>query len=116
VHRGQQWMAAQHTRAGVAHHFPDTGFHVGLVAVDRALGAGRLLVPEWAAVEAGKRVVLELPALSAWRIGCRMMSLAVQRYHRANSSFLPLDPRHDLSLNQRQRKRNGLPTPAKSET
>jgi hypothetical protein len=50
--QGQQRMLVHHARAGKTHHSPDPFSHGRLVTVHTTLGAGRLVLLEWAPLEA----------------------------------------------------------------
>ena len=90
---GEQRVAVDHARAGVAHHGAHALAHDGAVAMDLAVGAGRLVVAEHAAVEAAGGVGHQRRALLAVDAGRRVVVTAVDRHHRADRRQLAREAR-----------------------
>lgn len=65
VHQAENRMPEGHTRACIAHHLPNRGAHVRLVAMDGTVGASGFLGSEGALLKAGARVGQQLLAFSA---------------------------------------------------
>ena len=75
-------MAPEHAGAGVAHDRAHALAHRGIVAMDRAAGAGGLALAEDAAVDAPRRIVHELFAFAAQIRSGRVLVAAVDAHHR----------------------------------
>ena len=86
-------MPREHPRTGVAHDDAHLLAHRGAVAVDLAVGAGRLVVAEHAAVEPARRVVHERAAAGAQAVVFRVQVVAVDAHHRADRLQLAREPR-----------------------
>ena len=93
---GQHGMPQQHARSGVAHHQPNALAHGGAVAVHAAIGAGRLVVTEDAAVQATNRILQQFVALGAQSVARVVVIAAIQVRHRpeggklAGEAWMPL--------------------------
>jgi hypothetical protein len=58
-------MLMDHAGSGIFHDDPDFSPHIGLVTVNRALGAGCLVLLERAEIEAQVRILQESRAMTA---------------------------------------------------
>lgn len=85
---GQDRVPQEHSWTGESHDLLNAFSHLGLVAVDRALGAGALLWPEGAAVEAAGGVVEQFGALWAQGAARSMVFLTVEPQHGRHGSLL----------------------------
>jgi hypothetical protein len=65
MEQGKDWMPMDHAGSGISHHSPDFLPHTRLVAVNRASGAGGLVLLERAAIEALVRIRQESHAGTA---------------------------------------------------
>lgn len=82
VPQRQHRMSPEHPRAGPAHHLPDALAHARFIAMDGAIGAGRLGLAEDATFEPPERVVVQIGAIAAqcsWTGG--MMRTAIHPQH-----------------------------------
>ena len=83
----QNRVAEHHARAGVAHHGADLLPPGGLVAVDRALGAGGLVLLERALRQPQAGVAQQLGAVGAQHRATRaVLALAVDADHRLDGA------------------------------
>jgi len=75
-------MPDEHARTGIAHHFFDSLSHVRLVAVYRALGTPRFIVPERTFFKAHAGVFQKFAAFGAQPRFPAMVSTAEDPNHR----------------------------------
>lgn len=89
VGNGEQRMAKQHPRAGISHDRPGLSLASRLVAVNRAVGAGRLVFPVRTLFEPQLGIVEELLARVAQHIARDIvMSGAIHADHLAHGQAL----------------------------
>jgi hypothetical protein len=87
MHDGHKGMSKDHPRTSIAHDGLDTLSQFWSVAVDRALGAGRLVLLKGASVQALEGVLQQVLALWAERpcrpcpVSWRVMGFAVEADH-----------------------------------
>ncbi len=89
----QNWMPQEHARAGISHDFLHPVPHLGLVAMDRATGTGRLLRPKGTAIQPAGGVVEQFGTLRAERAAGPMVLTAVKPDHGRHGSLLSCDSR-----------------------
>jgi hypothetical protein len=82
-------MAEEHARARVSHHLADALAHLGLIAMDGAVGAGGLFVAKRAAVQAALGVTSQLVTAWAKRRSTTMLTAAVDLNHGADGPPFP---------------------------
>jgi hypothetical protein len=85
----QNRVLPNHPRPGIAHHGPDLIPPIPLIAVNRALGADRLLRPEPAALEPKRRIVHQLLALGAEASAPMMMTGTIAANHGGHGAVFP---------------------------
>jgi hypothetical protein len=91
MEEGKDRMLMDHAGSGIPHDDPDFFPHVGPVTVNRAPGAGRLVLLERAEIEALVRVLQEGRALTAQLpAGHAVVSAAVDADHGGDGTPLPL--------------------------
>ena len=54
---GENRMATQQSRAGITHHLPNPVAHIGFVAMNKALGTGRLGCTERTLTKPQQRII-----------------------------------------------------------
>ena len=93
VQRGEQGVAQQHARTGVAHHLAHPLAHFGLVTVDGAFGAGGLAPAEGALLDAQQRVRLQFGAGGAKPANGLVVRAAVHADHHGYGAALAREAR-----------------------
>jgi hypothetical protein len=88
----QDRMTVDHPGTGIPHDLPDPFAHDRLVAMDRALGAGRLICPEGTLIEPLLRITLKGSALRADFILRAMPITVIDADHRLKGLPFPGDP------------------------
>ena len=86
-------MAIKHARAGVTHHGTHLFAFVGLVTVDRAVGARRLFFLEGAFIEASVSVICKLAACRAELVLGFVVVAAIDANHHIDGSAFPIHSR-----------------------
>lgn len=80
-------MVKDYPGAGPAHHFPDSGSHHAVIAVDSAVPACRFVVRVFAPIEPVEGVCEQSGAVRA-EFPVAFLMPAIHMYHQTDSDFL----------------------------
>ncbi len=89
----QNGMPQEHAGAGISHDLLHPIPHLGLVAMDRTTGTGRLLRPKGTAIQPAHGVVEQFGTLRAQVAPNSMMPAAIEPHHGLDGSLLSCDSR-----------------------
>jgi len=90
MEQGEERVLVDHAGAGIPHNSSDPLSHIKVVTMQRAVGAGRLVLLEWTSIEALVRIRHKSLTFRAQSLFClAMMAAAVDAAHGFNGFMFP---------------------------